>query len=49
MAIFDFCKKTKKRSFGRTHIGIYTVLNESFPSQPPPLPLEYNQYFSGHR
>ena len=34
---------------GRTHIGIYTVLNESFPPQPPPSPLEYIQYSRGHR
>ena len=34
---------------GRPHIGIYTVLNESFPPQPPPSPLEYIQYSRGHR
>ena len=40
---------TLKAALGRTHIGIYTVLNESFPPQPPPSPLEYIQYSRGHR
>ena len=42
-------ERNKKRTIGRTHIGIYTVLNESFPPQPPPSPLEYIQYSRGHR
>ena len=39
----------RKRPFRRVHIGIYTVLKESFPPQQPPVSLEYIQYSCGPR
>ena len=37
-------RKIKKSSVGRTHIGIYTVLNESFSPQEELLVLKYIKY-----
>jgi len=37
----------KTAAIGRTHIGIYTVLQESFPPQRNSFPSKYIQYFSG--
>ena len=33
--------KMERSGIGRTHIGIYTVLNESFSSEAHPLILKY--------
>ena len=49
MAATLFLEKVakKKSALGRIHIGIYTVLNASFPLPQPSPPLKYIQYFFG--
>ena len=37
-------RQKQATGFGRTHIGIYTVLNESFSSQEVLLVLKYIEY-----
>ena len=44
MILVEFIKRKTRHPVGRTHIGIYTVLNESFSPQEELLVLKYIKY-----